>query len=100
MGTRKVPFSKVLYVERDDFMENPTKNFYRLAPGREVRLRYAYFIKWEEGIKDAQGNILELRCTYNPATRGANRPYGRKAKGTLTLASAENWRGAEVRVYN
>jgi glutaminyl-tRNA synthetase len=100
MGTRKVPFSRVLYIEQDDFMENPTKNFYRLAPGREVRLRYAYFIKCEEVIKDAQGNVVELRCTYDPATHGGDAPDGRKVKATLHWVSAAHALDAEVRVYN
>ncbi len=100
MGTRKVPFSRELYIEQDDFMENPPKNFYRLAPGREVRLRYAYFIKCEEVIKDAQGNIVELRCTYDPATRGGDAPDGRKVKATLHWVSAQHALDAEVRLYN
>ncbi|MCC7447941.1 MAG: glutamine--tRNA ligase/YqeY domain fusion protein [Anaerolineae bacterium] len=100
MGTRKVPFSRELYIEQDDFMENPPKNFYRLAPGREVRLRYAYFIKCEEVIKDAQGNIVELRCTYDPATKGGDAPDGRKVKATLHWVSAQHAINAEVRLYN
>ena len=100
MGTRKVPFSRVLYIEQDDFMENPPKNFYRLSPGKEVRLRYAYFIKCEEVIKDAQGNIVELHCTYDPATRGGDAPDGRKVKATLHWVSAEHALNAEVRLYN
>jgi len=100
MGTRKVPFSRVLYIEQDDFMENPPKNFYRLSPGKEVRLRYAYFIKCEEMIKDAQGNIVELHCTYDPATRGGDAPDGRKVKATLHWVSAEHALDAEVRLYN
>src|SRR5262249_10095835 len=100
VGTRNVPFSRVLYVEQDDFMENPTKNFYRLAPGREVRLRYAYFIKCEEDIKDAHGNIVELRCTYDPATHGGDAPDGRKVKATLHWVSAAHALDAEVRLYN
>jgi glutaminyl-tRNA synthetase len=99
-GTRKVPFSKVLYIERDDFMEVPPKQFFRLAPGREVRLRYAYFIKCEEAIKDAQGNIVELRCTYDPATRGGDAPDGRKVKATLHWVSAAHAIDAEVRLYD
>jgi glutaminyl-tRNA synthetase len=100
MGTRKVPFSRVLYIEQDDFMENPPKNFYRLAPGREVRLRYAYFIKCQEVIKDAQGNVIELRCTYDPATRGGDAPDGRKVKATLHWVSADHALDAELRLYN
>lgn len=100
MGTRKVPFSRVLYIEQDDFMENPPKNFYRLAPGREVRLRYAYFIKCEEVIKDAQGNVTELRCTYDPATRGGDAPDGRKVKATLHWVSADHALDADLRLYS
>src|SRR5204863_5584955 len=81
-GTRKVPFSKVLYIEQDDFKEDPPKQFFRLAPGREVRLRWGFFIKCDEVVKDAAGNVAELRCTYDPATRGGNAPDGRKVKGT------------------
>ncbi|MFN4218916.1 MAG: glutamine--tRNA ligase/YqeY domain fusion protein [Candidatus Bipolaricaulia bacterium] len=99
-GTRKVPFSKVLYIERDDFMENPPKDFYRLAPGREVRLRYAYFIKCVEVIKDAHGNVIELRCTYDPATRGGEAPDGRKVKATIHWVSAQHAIDAEVRLYD
>ncbi|MCL4875376.1 MAG: glutamine--tRNA ligase/YqeY domain fusion protein [Anaerolineae bacterium] len=100
MGTRKVPFSKVVYIERDDFMENPTNKFYRLAPGREVRLRYAYFIRCEEVIKDEQGNVIELRCTYDPATHGGDAPDGRKVKATLHWVSAAHALDAEVRLYD
>lgn len=99
-GTRKIPFSKVLYIERDDFMENPPKDFYRLAPGREVRLRYAYFIKCVDVIKDAQGNVIELRCTYDPATRGGEAPEGRKVKATIHWVSAQHAIEAEVRLYD
>ncbi len=99
-GTRKVPFSKVLYIERDDFMENPPKEFYRLAPGREVRLRYAYFIKCVEVIKDAQGNVIELRCTYDPATRGGEAPDGRRVQATIHWVSAQHAIDAEVRLYD
>lgn len=98
-GTRKVPFSKVLYIEREDFMENPPKEFYRLAPGREVRLRYAYFIKCVEAVKDAQGKVIELRCTYDPATRGGEAPDGRKVKATIHWVSAQHALDAEVRLY-
>src|SRR5579871_3646109 len=82
-GTRQVPFSRELYVERDDFMENPPKKFYRLAPGKEVRLRYAYFVTCREAVKDANGEVIELRCTYDPASRGGNSPDGRKVQATL-----------------
>lgn len=99
-GTRLVPFSKVLYIERDDFMENPPKDFYRLAPGREVRLRYAYFIKCVDVIKDSQGNVIELHCTYDPATRGGEAPDGRKVKATIHWVSAQHAIDAEVRLYD
>jgi len=99
-GTRKVPFSRVLYIEQDDFMEIPTKNFFRLAPGREVRLRYAYFIKCQEAIKDAQGNIVELHCTYDPATHGGDAPDGRKVKATLHWVSAAHALDVEGRLYD
>ncbi|MFH1735150.1 MAG: glutamine--tRNA ligase/YqeY domain fusion protein [bacterium] len=98
-GTRKVPFSREIYLERDDFMEDAPKKFFRLAPGREVRLRYAYFITCNEVIKDAAGNIIELRCTYDPETRGGNAPDGRKVKATLHWVSAEHAIDAEVRLY-
>jgi len=99
-GTRKVPFSKVLYIERDDFMEDPPKKFYRLAPGREVRLRYAYFITCTDVIKDDDGNIIELRCTYDPETRGGTAPDGRRVKATLHWVSAEHALKAEARLYD
>jgi glutaminyl-tRNA synthetase len=99
-GSRKVPFSRELYIEQDDFMENPPNKFYRLSPGREVRLRYGFFIKCEEVIKDEQGNILELRCTYDPATRGGDAPDGRKVKATIHWVSAGQALDAEVRLYN
>jgi glutaminyl-tRNA synthetase len=99
-GTRRVPFSKVLYIERDDFMENPPKDFYRLAPGREVRLRYAYFIKCVDVIKDSHGNVIELHCTYDPATRGGEAPDGRKVKATIHWVSAQHAIDAEVRLYD
>lgn len=98
-GTRQVPFSKILYIEQDDFMENPPKKFYRLAPGREVRLRYGYFIKCENVVKDSAGNILELHCTYDPATRGGEAPDGRKVKATIHWVSAAHALDAEVRLY-
>jgi glutaminyl-tRNA synthetase len=100
-GTRKVPFSKVLYIEKDDFMEDPPKKFYRLAPGREVRLRYAYFITCTDVIKDAQsGEVIELHCTYDPETKGGDSPDGRKVKATLHWVSAKHALDAEVRLYS
>ena len=99
-GTRRVPFSKVLYIERDDFREDPPKQYYRLAPGREVRLRYGYFITCKDVVKDADGQIVELRCTYDPATRGGNAPDGRKVKSTIHWVSADHAVDAEVRLYD
>jgi glutaminyl-tRNA synthetase len=99
-GTRKVSFARELYIERDDFMENPPKKFFRLAPGSEVRLRYAYFIRCKEVKKDANGDIAELICTYDPATKGGNAPDGRKVKGTIHWVSAAHALPAEVRLYN
>src|ERR671918_406689 len=87
-GTRRIPFGRELYVERDDFMENPPKQFFRLAPGREVRLRYAYFVICREVVKNAAGEVVELRCTYDPATRGGNAPDGRKVRGTIHWVAA------------
>ncbi len=99
-GTRRVPFSRVLYIEREDFMEDPPKKFFRLAPGREVRLRYAYFIKCVRVVKNADsGDIEELHCTYDPATRGGDAPDGRKVKATLHWVSARHCIDAEVRLY-
>ncbi len=100
MGSRKVPFSRELYIERDDFMENPPKKFFRLAPGREVRLRRAYYIKCQEVVKDVAGEIVELRCTYDPETRGGWSADGRKVMGTLHWVSASEARKAEVRLYD
>lgn len=100
MGTRQVPFARELYIEADDFMEDAPKKFFRLAPGREVRLRYAYFITCNEVVKDAAGNITELRCTYDPATRGGNAPDGRKVKGTIHWVAAPTAASAEIRVYD
>ncbi len=101
MGTRKVPFSRVLYVEREDFREEPPRKFYRLSPGREVRLRYAYFITCREAVKDPDtGEIVELRCTYDPQTRGGDSPDGRRVRGTLHWVSARHAREAEVRLYD
>jgi glutaminyl-tRNA synthetase len=99
-GTRKVRFGRELYVERDDFMENPVKGFFRLSPGKEVRLRYAYFITCREVVKDAAGQVTELRCTYDPATRGGDAPDGRKVRGTIHWVSATDSVPAEVRIYN
>ena len=99
-GTRKVPFSRVLYIEQDDFKEDPPKKFFRLSPGREVRLRCAYFITCTEVVKDAAGEILELRCTYDPATRGGDAPDHRKVKATLHWVSAAHAGAAEVRLYD
>ena len=99
-GTRKVPFSRVLYIERDDFMENPPKKFFRLSPGNEVRLRCAYFIRCTEVVKDDRGDIVELRCTYDPATRGGDAPDGRKVKATMHWVSAAQAVPVEVRLYD
>jgi glutaminyl-tRNA synthetase len=99
-GARRVPFGREIYIERDDFMENPPKKFFRLSPGREVRLRYAYFLTCREAIKNAQGEVVELRCTYDPATRGGNAPDGRKVQATLHWVSAAHAVEAEVRLYN
>jgi len=99
MGTRHLPFTRTLYIEQDDFMENPSNKFYRLAPGREVRLRYAYFIKCDSVIKK-DGKIVELRCTYDPATKGGYAPDGRKVKSTIHWVSAAHALDAEVRLYN
>jgi glutaminyl-tRNA synthetase len=99
-GTRKLPFTRELCIERDDFMEDPPKKFFRLAPGREVRLRYAYFITCQEVVKDASGEIVELRCSYDPETRGGDAPDGRRPKATLHWLSAAQAVPAEVRVYN
>ncbi len=100
MGTRKVPFSKVLYIEQDDFREKPPKEFFRLAPSREVRLRYAYFVKCVDVVKDEKtGEVVEVRCTYDPATRGGDSPDGRKVKATLHWVSAAHAVEAEVRLY-
>ncbi|MBI3513048.1 MAG: glutamine--tRNA ligase, partial [Proteobacteria bacterium] len=88
------------YVERDDFMENPPKKFFRLSPGREVRLRYAYFVTCREAVKDAAGEVVELRCTYDPATRGGNAPDGRKVQATLHWVTVADAVPAEVRLYS
>jgi glutaminyl-tRNA synthetase len=99
-GSRRLPFSRELYVERDDFMEDPPKGFFRLAPGREVRLRYAYFIRCDEVVKDEAGEVVELRCTYDPETRGGAAPDGRKVKGTIHWVSAAHSVPVEVRLYD
>jgi glutaminyl-tRNA synthetase len=99
-GTRKVPFSGELYIERDDFMEVPAKKFFRLAPGVEVRLRWAYFVKCTSVVKDAAGEVTEVRCTYDPATRGGDAPDGRKVKGTIHWVSARHAIPAEVRLFD
>jgi glutaminyl-tRNA synthetase len=99
-GSRKVPFSREIFIERDDFMEEPPKKFFRLAPGAEVRLRYAYFITCTGVVKDAAGEVTELRCTYDPATRGGDAPDGRKVKGTIHWVSATHAKTAEVRLYD
>jgi glutaminyl-tRNA synthetase len=99
-GTRKIAFGRELYIEQDDFMENPPKKFFRLSPGNEVRLRYAYFIKCREAIKNAAGEVVELRCTYDPATKGGNAPDGRKVKATMHWLPAAHSKPAEIRIYN
>jgi glutaminyl-tRNA synthetase len=99
-GSRKIKFGRELYIEQEDFMEVPAKKFFRLSPGTEVRLRYAYFIKCTEVVKNAAGEITELRCTYDPATKGGNAPDGRKVKATMHWVSAEHSLVAEVRIYN
>jgi len=100
-GTRRVPFSKVLYIEQDDFREDPPKQYFRLSPGREVRLRYGYFITCTSVLKDpATGEIVEVHCTYDPATRGGNAPDGRRVKSTIHWVSAAQALDAEVRLYD
>ena len=98
-GARNVPFSKVLYIEQDDFREDPPKQFYRLSPGREVRLRYGYFITCTSVTKNPQGEVVEVHCSYDPATRGGNAPDGRKVKSTIHWVSADHAVNAEVRLY-
>ena len=98
-GTRPIRFGREIYIERDDFMEDPPKKFFRLSPGKEVRLRYAYFITCREVVKNASGDVVELRCTYDPATRGGNAPDGRKVKATMHWLSAETAQPAEIRLY-
>jgi glutaminyl-tRNA synthetase len=100
MGTRRVPFSKVLYIERDDFREDPPKQYYRLAPGREVRLRYAYFVTCTNVVKDTKGEVVEIHCTYDPSTRGGNAPDGRKVKSTIHWVSAAHALDVEARLYD
>jgi glutaminyl-tRNA synthetase len=99
-GSRKVPFSRELYIERDDFMENPSKKFYRLAPNREVRLRYGYFITCTGIVKDSSGEISELRCTYDPATRGGDSPDGRKVQGTIHWVSVAQAIDCDINLYD
>ncbi len=99
-GSRRIQFARELYIERDDFMENPPKKFFRLSPGQEVRLRYAYFITCREAVKNAAGEVIELRCTYDLATRGGNALDGRKVKATLHWVSADHSVPAEIRLYN
>ncbi|HXS38608.1 MAG TPA: glutamine--tRNA ligase, partial [Stellaceae bacterium] len=99
-GTRRIRFGREIFVEREDFMENPPKKFFRLSPGKEVRLRYAYFITCREAVKNAAGEVVELRCTYDPATRGGNAPDGRKVQATLHWVDAATSLPAEVRLYN
>jgi glutaminyl-tRNA synthetase len=99
-GARKIKFTRELYIERDDFMEVPEKKFFRMAVGREVRLRYAYFVTCREMVKNAAGEVVELRCTYDPASKGGNSPDGRKVKATIHWVSAEHAIAAEVRIYN
>jgi glutaminyl-tRNA synthetase len=99
-GTRKVPFGRVLYIEQDDFREDPPKGYFRLSLGKEVRLRYAYFITAQSVVKNSQGEVVEVHCTYDPATRGGNAPDGRKVKSTIHWVSAEHSFDAEVRLYD
>jgi glutaminyl-tRNA synthetase len=99
-GTRRIPFGRELYVEAEDFMEYPSRSFYRLSPGREVRLRYAYLVTCREVVKNAAGEVVELICTYDPATRGGNAPDGRKVRATLHWVSAAHALPAEIRLYN
>jgi glutaminyl-tRNA synthetase len=98
-GSRKVPFSRVLYIDHDDFREDPPKQYYRLSPGREVRLRYGYFITCKSVVKNDKGEVVEVHCTYDPATRGGNAPDGRKVKSTIHWVSAAHAIAAEVRIY-
>src|SRR5712692_3571743 len=99
-GTRRIAFGRELYIEQDDFMENPPKKFFRLSPGNEVRLRYAYFIKCTGVIKNAAGEVVELRCTYDPLTKGGNAPDGRKVKATMHWLPTAQSMTAEIRIYH
>jgi glutaminyl-tRNA synthetase len=99
-GSRKVPFSRVLYIEQEDFREDPPKDYFRLSPGREVRLRYAFFLKCVSVVKNDAGEVVEVHCTYDPATRGGNAPDGRKVKSTIHWVSAAHAADAEVRLYD
>jgi len=98
-GTRKIPFARVLYIEQDDFREDPPKGYFRLSPGREVRLRYGYLVTCASLVKNEKGEVVEVHCTYDPATRGGNTPDGRKVKGTIHWVSASHAVEAEVRIY-
>ena len=100
MGTRVLPFSRVLYIEQDDFREEPPPKYHRLSPGREVRLRYAYFIRCEYAVKNEKGEVVEVHCTYDPATRGGDAPDGRKVKATIHWVSAAHAVPVEVRLYD
>ena len=100
MGTRSVPFSREIYIERDDFMEDPPRRFYRLAPGREVRLRYACLVTCTDVVKDEDDNVLEVHCTYDPESRGGNAPDGRRVRGTIHWVSAVHAERVEVRLYD
>src|SRR5437879_8913507 len=99
-GSRKVPFSNTIYIEQDDFRENPPTGYFRLSPGREVRLRYAYLVTCTNVVKNDQGEVVEVHCTYDPATRGGNTPDGRKVKSTIHWVSAAHAIDAEVRLYD
>ncbi|MBT4292480.1 glutamine--tRNA ligase, partial [bacterium] len=99
-GTRMVPFSREIYIERTDFLEDPPRKFFRLGPGREVRLKHAYYITCDEAIKDDDGNIVELLCSYDPESRGGQSPDGRRVKGTLQWVSVEHGVDAEIRLYD
>ena len=100
MGVRMVPFSRELYIEQDDFREVPPPKYHRLSPGREIRLRYAYFIKCVDVVKDSDGNVIEVHCTYDPETRGGDAPDGRKVKATIHWVSARHALPAEIRLYD
>jgi len=99
-GTRLIPFSKVLYIEKEDFMEDPPKKYFRLSPGNEVRLRYGYYVKCTDFVKDENGEVIEVHCTYDPETRGGYSPDGRKVKGTIHWVSSKHALDAEVRLYD